>query len=238
MGNAEFQAVGDAIVNILEEVAVNLFVGFFSIFGRKAPKLKMIRKVGTSEEANLVLIREYGYCIAQIVSLIMTSKKGTFEEHKAIIDGQIQSLNNIMQHTIMYDIQPDKLVYIAKGIYYDINLYMYKYDDIFVYCTEGDNTFIRSKGNPIQTTVNVDGYYFILSLIECSMADPSQTWEDRSNLLLAIGNEFLESEVDKTKPFIYKWNPQQVTLICTIGPYEINASLIIEDENKWYFITK
>ncbi len=245
MGNAEFQAIGDGIVSILEEVAANLFVAFFAILGFKisAPKLRKILKsklhhTSTSKERNLVLTREYGYCIAQIVSLIMTSKVGTYEEHKAIIDSQIQTLNSIMLDTILYDIQPNKLIYLTRGSYYDINLYMYKYDDMYIYCTQGEKTFIKSKGNPIQTSVNVDGYYFILSLIECVMTDPTQTWEDRLNLLRSIENEFLKSVVDKNKPYIFQYNPQQVTLICTIGPYNINASLIINNENQWYYVTK
>lgn len=245
MGNAEFQAAGDAIIGILTQIALNLFVSFFRILGSRISKSQLrglieskIKKVLGSEERNLVLTREYGYCIAQIVSLIMTSKVGTYEERKEIIDSQIQSLNSIMEHSILYDIRPDKLVYLAKGLTYDVNLYMYKYDDIFVYCTEGDKSFITSKGNPIQTSPNVDGYYFILSLIECAMTDPSQTWEDRLNLLKAIGNDFLEPSVDKTKPYIYQYNPQQVTLICTLEPYDINASLIIESKNRWYYVTK
>lgn len=243
MGNAEFQAIGDGIVSILEEVAVNLFVAFFAILGSKmsASKLQkiLISKLhNTSKERNLVLTREYGHCIAQMVSLIMTSKVGTYEERKAIIDSQIHTLNSIMLDTILYDIQPDKLIYLTKGSYYDINLYMYKYDDIYVYCTQGEKTFIKSKGNPIQTSVNVDGYYFILSLIECAMTDPTQTWEDKFNLLKSIENEFLISVVDKNKPYIYQYNPQQMTLICTIGPYNINASLIINNENQWYYVTK
>lgn len=245
MGNAELQAFGDAVVGILEEVAVNLFVGFFQILGARISKSQLqniirskLKKIYTSEERNLVLTREYGYCIAQIVSLIMTSKIGTFEEHKKIIDGQIQSLNSIMEKTILYDIQPDKLVYLAKGLTYDVNLYMYKYDDIFVYCTKGDKSFITSRGNPVQTSPNVDGYYFILSLIECAMTDPSQTWEDRVNLLKAIGNDFLEPSADKNKPYIYQYNPHQVTLICTIDPYNIDASLIKYNDDQWYFITK
>lgn len=237
MGNAEFQAAGDAIIGILEEVAVGLFVAFFRLLGRKISKPKLCN-MPMSEEGNLVRIREYGYCIAQIVSLIMTSTVNTYEERKAIIDSQIQTLNSIMQQAILYEIQPDRLIYLAKGLYYDINLYMYKYDDIFVYCTEGDKTFINNKGDPIQTSVNVDGYYFILSLIESAMTDPTQTWEDRLSLLTAIGNEFLEPTVDKSKPYIYQYNPQQMTLICTIGPYDINASLIIDNYNQWYYVTK
>lgn len=245
MGNAELQAAGDAIVSILEEVAVNLFVGFFQILGAKtsSTQLRNImeskrKNIYSSKERNLVLTREYGYCIAQIVSLIMTSKIGTYNEHKKIIDSQIQSLNSIMEKTILYEIQPDKLIYLAKGSTYDVNLYMYKYDDIFVYCTKGNKSFVTTKNNPIQTSPNVDGYYFILSLIECAMTDPSQTWQDRLNLLEAIGKDFLEPSIDKLKPYVYQYNPQQVTLICTIDCYNINASLIKYNENQWYYITK
>lgn len=245
MGNEEFRAAGDAILGILSEIALNLFVSFFKILGSKISRHHVqniikskLEKLFDSEERNLTLTREYGYCIAQIVSLIMTSKVGTYEERKQIIDNQIESLNSIMEKTILYEQLPDKLIYLAKGSTYDVNLYIYKYNDIFIYCTKGNNSFMTFRGNPIQTTPNVDGYYFILSLIECAMTDPSQTWEDKLNLLKAIENNFLDPSVDKTKPYIFQYNPHQMTLICTLYPYDINASLIIESPNKWYYITK
>lgn len=245
MGNEEFRAAADAVVGILTEIAVNLFVSFFRILGSKISRLQLkniieskFKKIRGNEERNLTLTREYGYCIAQIVSLIMTSKVGTYEERMEIIDSQIQSLNSIMERTISYELLPDKLIYIARGQTYDVNLYMYKYNDIFVYCTKGYDTFITSRGDPIQTTPSVDGYYFILSLIECAMTDPSQTWEDRLNLLQSIENDFLDPSVDKTKPYIFEYSPDQVTLICTLEPYSIDASLIIENNNKWYYVTR